>query len=395
MRRPVLLALVTGAWGDRGGIAQYNRDFLGALAAAISVRIVPRHVPEEVTGVPPGAKQARARAGRWRYAIAAVRDAIRQRPDVVFCGHLYMAPLAALIARLCRVRLIVQTHGIEAWPRPSRWVRWATEAADLVLAVSRHTRAQVLTWASVEPERVVVLPNTVSERFTPGDRAAARRRFGLRDERVLLTVGRIAGSERYKGHDRVIEALRALVAAGHDVLYLIVGDGDDRPRLEALARAHGVTDRVRFLGSVPDEALPDLYRAADAFVMPSTGEGFGIAYVEAMACGTPAVGFGSKGDADALAPMGVLACIDTRNDWATTAHQGAATLANAIAAWLLDRDSVDADRLAASVRSRFARQSFARRASAAVERLVLVRAPDLATGGDTHDAGARREGLNG
>lgn len=367
MRRPILLALVTGAWGERGGIAQYNRDFLGALAAAFSVRILPRHAPEVVTGPPPGAVQAHARAGRWRYALAALRDAIQQRPDIVFCGHLYMAPLAALIARLSRAQLILQTHGIEAWPRPSRLVRWTTEGADLVLAVSRYTRAQLLTWAAIEPERVVVLPNTVSERFTPGDRAAARRRFGLVDQCVLLTVGRIAASERYKGHDRVIEALRALVASGHDIVYLIAGDGDDRPRLAALARAHGVADRVRFLGNVPDEALPDLYRAADLFVMPSTGEGFGIAYVEAMACGTPAIGLGAKGDADALSPMRGLQGASGADPHGIGAAEIPQDLAFRIARGLAARGPGDSSLVALAVGSRFARQHFDRRARAAVD----------------------------
>ena len=302
-RRSLMLALVTDAFGGRGGIAQYNRDFLAAIAPGIDLRIVPRHAPDAATGLPEGASQAAPKAGRLAYALAATRETLRGRPRIVFCGHLYMAPLAALLARLVGARLIVQTHGIEAWPRPSTPVRWAVERADLVLAVSRYTRAQLLSWAALDPERVAVLPNTVSERFTPGDRKAARLRFGLGNERVLLTVGRLAASERYKGQDRVIEDLPALVAAGHDVRYLIAGDGDDRPRLEALAAQHGVADRVRFLGAVPADALPDLYRAADVFVMPSTGEGFGIAYLEAMACGTPAVGLRVKGDADALAPM--------------------------------------------------------------------------------------------
>lgn len=301
MSLPRVLALVTDAWGGRGGIAQYNRDFLGAIAPVSMLRILPRHAPDPVTDLPVGATQAPPRPGRWRYAAAAVLDALLHRPEIVFCGHLYMASLAAVIARLSGARLIVQTHGIEAWPTPSRAVRWATEHADPVTAVSRYTRAQVLSWAALDPERVVVLPNTVSGRFTPGDRAVARQRFDLGDQRVLLTVGRLAASERYKGHDRVIEALPSIIAAGHDVLYLVAGEGDDRVRLESLACAAGLGERVRFLGSVAGSDLPDLYRAADVFVMPSTGEGFGIAFLEAMACGTPAVGLGVKGDADALA----------------------------------------------------------------------------------------------
>jgi phosphatidylinositol alpha-1,6-mannosyltransferase len=295
-----MLALVTDAFGGRGGIAQYNRDFLSAVAPGTALRILPRHAPDSATDLPGDAVQAPARPGRVVFAVGALLDALRHRPDVVFCGHVYMAPLAAMIARLSGARLIVQTHGIEAWPRPSRWVRWAVESADLVLAVSRYTRAQVLSWAAIAPERVAVLPNTVSEVFTPGDRDAARRRFGLGNQRVLLTVGRLAASERYKGQDRVIETLPMLIAAGHDVLYVIAGVGDDRPRLEMLACDASVSDRVRFLGAVSVKELPDLYRAADVFVMPSTGEGFGIAFLEALASGRPVVGSAACGAVDPL-----------------------------------------------------------------------------------------------
>ena len=167
-----MLALVTDAFGGRGGIAQYNRDFLGALAGAgavSSITVLPRLAPDPVE-TPTGITQDPPRRDRVRYAVAALRAALTKRPDLIFCGHLYMAPLCALIARLTRAKLIVQMHGIEAWPRPSRLQRAAVEAADLVLCVSRFTRASVLGWAAIAPERVVVLPNTVGEAFTPGRR---------------------------------------------------------------------------------------------------------------------------------------------------------------------------------------------------------------------------------
>ena len=118
---------------------------------------------------------------------------------------------------------------------------------------------------------------------------------------MLVTVGRIDARERYKGHDLVIQALPQLVIAGHDVLYVVLGDGDDVTRLQSLAHTLGVSDRVRFLGECDLETLVDAYRLADLFVMPSAGEGFGISFIEAMACGTPALGLRVAGAADAFA----------------------------------------------------------------------------------------------
>jgi phosphatidylinositol alpha-1,6-mannosyltransferase len=292
------LALVTDAFGGRGGIAQYNRDLLAALtqtSVVSSIALLPRKRP--------------ALGGRLAYCLAALAAAVRHRPDIVFCGHLYMAPLAWLLARLRGAKLVVQTHGIEAWPRPSRLRRAAVEAADLVLCVSRQTRTCVAGWAAIAPERILVVPNTVAEAFTPGDGSCWRATSGLDGKKVLLTVGRIASRERYKGHDRVIAAIPGLVARGHDVAYLVVGDGDDVPWLKGHARKAGVTERVRFLGEVTLRDLVAAYRMADLFVMPSTGEGFGIVYLEAMASGTPALGLNVAGACDALADgeLGVLA----------------------------------------------------------------------------------------
>jgi glycosyltransferase involved in cell wall biosynthesis len=133
-------------------------------------------------------------------------------------------------------------------------------------------------------------------------------RYGLAGKTVLLTMGRQSVSDRYKGTDRVIEALPELLREQPDLVFLIAGDGSDRPRLERLAREHGVTEAVRFVGWVPDRELPDLYRLADVFVMPSTAEGFGIVYLEAAASGVPVVASAAGGAPDALRDglLGVL-----------------------------------------------------------------------------------------
>jgi phosphatidyl-myo-inositol dimannoside synthase len=307
-----VLALVSEAYGGYGGIAQYNRDLFQAMsdfAAAPTVDVLPRYARDRTGPLPDRVRQHAAVSDRQLLALRAVALAERLHPDVVFSGHLHLSPLAAWIARRHRARLVQQTHGVEVWPRPSELRRRSLEAADLVLCVSRDTRARVLAWANVAPERVRVAPNTVAGRFAPGSRAEARQRLGLGDERVILSVSRLDAGQRHKGQDRIIRLLPMLVERGLDVLYLIAGEGDDGARLRALADATGVAGRVRFLGRTPDDQIAELYRAADLFALPSTGDGFGIVFLEAMACGTPVLGLAAGGVPDALADgeLGALA----------------------------------------------------------------------------------------
>lgn len=312
MNRPLsMLALMTDAFGGRGGIAQYNRDFLRAAAesrAIAEIVVLVRNSPDPVDP-PPGIVQSEPVHNRTAYSLAAVFEILRRHIDVVFCGHLFHAPLAYAIARLSRTSLIIQVHGIEAWARPNRLIRFAAERADLILCVSRYTRARVLDWAAIQPEKVVVVPNTVDPRFIPGHGSALREIWNLQCQKILLTVARLDSRDHYKGHDSVISALPDLVAKGYDVVYAIVGEGKDVNRLKGLANEIGVADRVRFTGLIDRKTLVEAYQAADLFVMPSRGEGFGIAFLEAMASGTEAIGLDTAGARDALADgaLGVLA----------------------------------------------------------------------------------------
>lgn len=288
------LALVTDAWGAPGGIGQFNRDFLGALACMPEAKEVHVLVRSGSGATPPGIVQARAHSSRVAFAAHALAAAGRGRWDVVFCGHLFLLPVAAIAARLAGAPLWLQLHGIEAWRAPHSLACRLVKSVQLVTSVSRFTRERFLGWAALEPERVKVLPNTVEERFI------AKAQRDSHEGKVLLTVSRLSRAERYKGHDRVIESLPLLLSRHPGLRYLIAGDGDDRPRLEALALEHGVASSVEFLGHVPDDVLPALYRGADVFVMPSTGEGFGIVFLQALASGLPVIAGATDGSRDPL-----------------------------------------------------------------------------------------------
>lgn len=295
------MALVTDAFGGAGGIACYNRDLVKSMAGmepVQAIRILPRYGP--ALEVDANVRQVKARSGRLAYSVAALTEVWRFRPDRIFCGHLFMLPLAAFIGRVTGIPVWLQLHGIEAWTRPSRAVCRALRWVDVVTCVSRYTRQRFLNWADLDPAIVRVLPNTVSDSFAPRDRSVCRAAFNVGGGPVLLTVGRLATSERYKGHDRVLRCLPELSRTHPSLVYLVAGTGDDRGRLEQLATDLGVAGAVHFLGDVPFDTLPALFNAADLFVMPSTGEGFGIVYLESMACGTPALGLDVDGSRDPL-----------------------------------------------------------------------------------------------
>ncbi len=306
-----ILALVGDAYGARGGIARFNRDLFGALATTgVEILVLPR-LGTAGEPLPAGVRQRPARFGRLRFALAALWAAWRFRPvDIVFCGHVYMAPLAALLARLLGARYWLQVHGAEIWRDRRSIVRRAIEAADQVTAVSRGTRKHLLGWVDLAPEQVRVLPNTVDERFAPGKASSAlRERLKLGPGPILLAVGRLSAGERYKGHEHVFAALTDLRRRFPGLVYAVAGEGDDRARLEARAgELTGDAPPVRFLGYVPDEDLPDLYRLADLFVMPSSEEGFGIVYLEAAACGLRVIGGAGGGSGDAI-PVGSVGTI--------------------------------------------------------------------------------------
>ena len=238
------------------------------------------------------------------FAAGVVGAAVRHQPAEIVSTHLNFGPMAHFAARLRGIPFTLIAHGIDVHPQlsPSRLA--ALRAAHRVIVVSNWTRQRLLALGGIGESRVFVLPNTYDEeRFCPGDPPEyLRERYKLiRGERVVLTVARLDAGEGYKGYDRVLQAMPEVVRQCGSVRFLIAGQGSDRSRLEQMAQALGVADRVTFAGFVSDGELADHYRLADVFAMPSTGEGFGIVFLEAMGCGTPVLGGNLDGSVDALA----------------------------------------------------------------------------------------------
>ncbi|HEX6979638.1 MAG TPA: glycosyltransferase family 4 protein [Alphaproteobacteria bacterium] len=303
-----ILVLLHEAFGGRGGIAKFNRDFLGALSSYSAVReivAIPRHVPDPIGALPARLDYRTGGIGAKSTWLLRVARAVLtpDRFDLIVCGHVHLLPVAFAARLLHQVPLGLVIHGIEAWEPTGRPLtdRLARQI-DFFVSVSRYTKARFLAWTSVDAARGFVLPNAVDlSEFTPGPvDPALIARWNLAGKRVLLTLARLEARERYKGIDQILEILPQLIGEYPDLVYVIGGDGSDRPRLEAKARALGLSGHVVFTGYVAESEKRDLYRLADVFAMPSRGEGFGIVFLEAMACGSPVVASMADGSREAV-----------------------------------------------------------------------------------------------
>ena len=117
----------------------------------------------------------------------------------------------------------------------------------------------------------------------------------LKDEFIIMTIARL---EKVKGVDRLIEAITNLQFTNFQLL--IIGDGSERKNLEGLAEKLNLEDKVKFLGEIPNEKIPEYLAAADCFVLTSRREGFGIVLLEARAANVPVIGVDTGGIVDII-----------------------------------------------------------------------------------------------
>lgn len=322
--------LLTDGFGGVGGIAKFNRDVLRALDAMPDLHEIsayPRLVQRAPESVPSKVRyHFAASRGKVAYVRALLGAAFNGRAaDIVLCGHMNLLPLAWTVSRFKRCPLLLFMHGIEAWqPHANPLTRLLLRRVDYFVAVSRFTAERMADWSGIPSGRVSIVPNCIDfadfSQRPPNPELAAR--LGIDRKRVLLTVARLASSERYKGIDMVLEVLPDVARDVTNVVYLIVGDGDDRQRLEDKARSLGVAERLVFTGYVTEETKKDIYALADVYVMPSRGEGFGIVFLEAMAMGVPAIGGLTDGSREALldGKLGRLVHPDDRDGLVRAIH---------------------------------------------------------------------------
>jgi len=315
-----ILALFTGIFVP-GGIQNYNRYFCMALGSQFSrnyFSVLSLCDKNKFSGLASNIHLKIYGNIKFKllrkivFSFDSILEVLKQRPTYVFCGHINLLPLTWFINRVFGLKYSVFVHGIEVWNLRSGNKYKYLKSADLIFAVSRYTKKRMVE-NGISENKIFILPDCVETAlFKPKDvNDKLLDYLDIKGKKVLLTVARLSAQERYKGHDVMLRVMQRL---DENYIWLIVGDGDDLIRLKQSALAAGLAKRVKFLGGINDiNLLVDYYNVCHCFIMPSSGEGFGIVFLEALACGKSVIAGNKDGSSEPLMDGRLGSLIDPEN----------------------------------------------------------------------------------
>ena len=306
------IVLVSDAYGGRGGIALYKRHFLRALCSYPNMEqvvAVPRFITYDLEEMPENLSYVTSAAGS---KLKFLKECLRQlfskgKFDLIVCGHLHLLPFAFFLKLFYRCPVVPLIYGVEAWmPTTHGMANYLSSKVDAFISIRKLTAHRFKKWAGIKNAKFYYLPNCIDEsKYGINEkRTDLMGKYNLYDKKVIMTAGRMDPIEypvhlkplnQKKGFDEVLELLPDLRKLVPNIVYLVVGDGNDKSRLEKKAKALGVNDIVCFSGYAPEEDKADFYRLADVFVMPGSNPlfdryPFRFVFLEALACGVPVVG---------------------------------------------------------------------------------------------------------
>jgi phosphatidyl-myo-inositol dimannoside synthase len=311
MERRKILLLVLAAFSTMGGIEKFNRALMKAfsnLAPELNLDFSAAGMNDTICDENYiNHKNFRSYHGsKINFVFKTILSSLFK--DELVLGHINLAFIGVVFKFLRPFKkLTVICHGIEVFDEVSGMKKKVLQKADRLLAVSEFTRQKLILRQSVPAAKITVFHNTLDPYFQMPSvfikPSYLQKRYGIREnEKIIFTLTRLSVSEGYKGYDKVIQVLKDIKSA-QSVKYLIAGKADktEKANIESLIGKLGLKDQVILCGYIPEEEITDHYLLADVFIMPSKGEGFGIVYLEAMACGLPVIAGNKDGSVDALA----------------------------------------------------------------------------------------------
>ncbi len=248
---------------------------------------------------------------RNRFSINYIRNAFKIinefKPDILVCGHISLCPLVFYLSKKFSIPYITICYGIECWGNLWPQDKFALKHSSLIISISFWTKKILVKQNYFLENNILVLHPHLPTSY---ETVIPKKHSIDKEELVLLSVSRLDAKERYKGQDHVLFSISKLKNKKLKLKYLIQGEGSDRKRLEELSKNLGLLEEVTFIPSLSSrDSLIPIYKSADVFILPSRfgrwnrkwhGEGFGIVFLEAAACGIPSIAYDCGGVTDII-----------------------------------------------------------------------------------------------
>lgn len=269
---------LTASLNSFGGIQKYNKDFLEALAQNQVEVFVVELKPQSLFA-------------KIAFVAKTLIKALRCKPDLIICSHINFSPLCYFLGKTFGAKYLVNAYGIEVWNIKSPSRVKALKAAHKIVSISNYTKKKLIEQFSELADKILILPPVIkSDKFFIKEKSQKLvQEYNLENKKVILTIARLCKQEKYKGYDKIIEALPIILKRFPETVYILAGGGDDVARIKNLVKELKLENNVILTGPLLENDLVDYYNLCDVFVMPSRGEGFGIVFMEALACGKTVV----------------------------------------------------------------------------------------------------------
>lgn len=271
-----------------GGIEKYNRDFYSALAkTGVSTVLVERWKG----GV----------LAKLSFVFRVLWQFLKERPDIIFCGHLNFSPVCLVLKFIFGTPYTLALYGIEIIETHGWLKRKAVRESGRVITISEYARGLILRQYPDLNEHIFMLPSAVDGSIfvIKSKNQALIDKHGIAGRPIILSLARLSTLE-HKGQDRVLSSLPYVLEKIPNAVYLVVGGGTDE-RVNAVLKKHPeLVTSVIFAGPASNEERADYYNLGDVYALPAKFEGFGIVFIESLACGVPVVASDAYGCREGL-----------------------------------------------------------------------------------------------
>jgi phosphatidyl-myo-inositol dimannoside synthase len=245
---------------------------------------------------------------KFLFVIESFFKFIFYKPDLILCNHINFTPLALFYKKIFKTPYGFIAYGIDVWDLKDHS---GLINSDFIISLSQYTKNKILeNNKNIETTIFVINPAIDIEKFKSQDiKTEVLSKYKLpSNKKIILTICRLAKSEKYKGYDKVIQSLPKILEKFPNIIYTLIGDGDDIEDIKKLIEELNLKEKVCLLGAIKNNFIPEILNVADLFVMPSKGEGFGIVFIEALACGVPVIAGNKDASKEALlnGELGIL-----------------------------------------------------------------------------------------